>query len=214
MRPTRARRKVGRVERETKVELGAIPLVLGVLSAIFLVYAAAVGGLWAWLLAGALIVAAGVAIAVLASRAKATPPAPRAAPASDGIHRVLVIADGPCGPELSALIRDHADAPIEARVLAPRGGSRLSVWTGDEDAYRDAAAHLDETVSALVAAGIDARGEVGAADPLQTADDGLRQFPADEIVFAVTTDDEDRDLLARAAERYAVPVSAVRTTST
>ena len=58
------------------------------------------------------------------------------------------------------------------------------------------------------------RGEVGAADPLQTADDGLRQFPADEIVFAVTTDDEDRDLLARAAERYAVPVSAVRTTST
>jgi len=42
MRPTRARRKVGRVERETKVELGAIPLVLGVLSAIFLVYAAAV----------------------------------------------------------------------------------------------------------------------------------------------------------------------------
>ena len=55
---------------------------------------------------------------------------------------------------------------------------------------------------------------MGAADPLQTADDGLRQFPADEIVFAVTTDDEDRDLLARAAERYAVPVSAVRTTST
>ena len=201
------------MDRETKVELGAIPLVLGVLAAIFLVYAAAVGGLWAWLLAGALIVAAGVAIAVLVSKAKVRPPAPRAVPARDGVHRVLVIADGPCGPELPALISDHADAPVEARVLAPRGGSRLSTWTGDEDAYRDAAAHLDETVSVLVAAGIEARGEVGAADPLQAADDGLREFPADEIVFAVTTEDQDRDLLARAAERYAVPVSAVRTST-
>jgi len=202
------------VDRETKVELAAIPLVLGVLGAIFLVYAAAVGGLWAWIVAGVLIVAAVAAIAYWASKAKASPPAPPAAKARDGVHRVLVIADGPCGPELPALISDHADAPIEARVLAPRGGSRLSVWTGDEDAYRDAAAHVDETVSALVAAGIKATGEVGAADPLQTADDGLREFPADEIVFAVTTDEEDRDLLARAAERYAVPVSAVPTTST
>jgi len=201
------------VDRETKVELSAIPLVFGILAAIFLVYAAAVGGLWAWLLAGALIVAAGVAIAVRVSKAKERPPAPRAVPARDGVHRVLVIADGPCGPELPALISDHADAPVEARVLAPRGGSRLSTWTGDEDAYRDAAAHLDETVSVLVAAGIEARGAVGAADPLQAADDGLREFPADEIVFAITTEDEDRDLLARAAERYALPVSAVRTST-
>jgi hypothetical protein len=202
------------VDRETKVELAAIPLVLGVLGAIFLVYAAAVGGLWAWIVAGVLIVAAVAAIAYWASKAKVSPPAPPAEKARDGVHRVLVIADGPCGPELPALITDHADAPIEARVLAPRGGSRLSVWTGDEDAYRDAAAHVDETVSTLVAAGIKATGEVGASDPLQTADDGLREFPADEIVFAVTTDEEDRDLLARAAERYAVPVSAVPTAST
>ena len=67
------------MDRETKVELGAIPLVLGVIGATFLVYAAAVGGLWAWLLAGALIVAAVAAIAVQASRARATPSAPRAA---------------------------------------------------------------------------------------------------------------------------------------
>jgi hypothetical protein len=201
------------VERDTKVELGAIPLVLGAFAAIFLIYAAAVGGLWAWLLAGILIVTAVGAIAFRASRARTSTPAPRAAPVGDGVHRVLVIADGPCGPELPALISDHANAPVEARVLAPRGGSGLSVWTGDEDAYRDAAAHLDETVSALVAAGIRAQGEVGAADPLQAADDGLRQFPADEIVFAITTEDEDRDLLARAAERYALPVRAVRTSS-
>ena len=61
-------------------------------------------------------------------------------------------------------------------MIAPAIGSRLARWTGDESAHADARQHLDDTVTSLARAGITARGETGADDPLQAADDGLREF--------------------------------------
>ena len=58
---------------------------------------------------------------------------------------------------------------------------------------------------------IDARGEVGADDPIQAADDALREFPADEIVFAVHAGAEagwlEQGVVEAAETRYDVPVT-------
>jgi hypothetical protein len=60
-----------------------------------------------------------------------------------------------------------------------RRSARGSQWTGDDVARRDAGEHLSATLQALEEAGVSARGEVGAHDPIRAADDALREFPAD-----------------------------------
>ena len=107
---------------------------------------------------------------------------------------------------------DHAGGrKIEALVIAPAIGSRLARWTGDESQYVDARKHLDDTVAALAAAGITATGETGADDPLQAADDGVREFGPSEIVFVTKpgtgTDWVERGVIETATARYSVPVT-------
>ena len=96
-------------------------------------------------------------------------------------------------------------------MIAPAIGSWISRWTGDESQYADAQKHLEETVAVLSAAGITARGEIGADDPLQAADDGLREFPANEIVVVTKpgtgTDWVEQGVVENARTRYAVPVT-------
>ena len=73
--------------------------------------------------------------------------------------------------------------------------------------------HLDDTVTALARAGITARGETGADDPLQAADDGLREFAAHEIVFVTkpgtNTDWAERGVVEAARSRYSIPVAHI-----
>ena len=61
--------------------------------------------------------------------------------------------------------------------------------------------------------GITATGETGADDPLQAADDGLREFAAHEIVFVTKpgtdTDWVERGVVEAARKRYAVPVTHI-----
>lgn len=68
-------------------------------------------------------------------------------------------------------------------------------------------------MGALVAAGVDARGEVGSDDPIQAVDDALRGFPADEIVLATHPEQEanwkERGVVAIARSRYELPVTHV-----
>ena len=152
----------------------------------------------------------------------AATPAPTVPPASapaaagaDATYRVLVIADESCvEPAFAAELADHAGGrTIEALVIAPAIGSRLARWTGDESQYVDARKHLDDTVAALAAAGITATGETGADDPLQAADDGLREFGPSEIVFVTKpgtgTDWVERGVVETATARYAVPVTHI-----
>ena len=88
----------------------------------------------------------------------------------------------------------------------------LSLW-GDESQYADARKHLDDTTAALAAAGITAQGETGADDPLQAADDGLRKFAADEVVFVTKdgteTDWVERGVVEAARARYQIQVTQI-----
>lgn len=205
----------------TRVELMAIPIVVVLFGIGGVLFLAGTAGVWAWVLVGlAGFLLAGIVIGLYTKHhphpAADTPaPAPAAAAAPDGTYRVLVIADESCvDPALPARLAAHAGGrTIEALVVAPAIGSRLARWTGDEGQFADARKHLDDTVAALASAGIKAQGETGADDPLQAADDGLREFPAHEIVFVTKsgtgTDWVERGVVDTARQRYAVPVTHI-----
>lgn len=216
----------------TRVELMAIPIVVVLLGIGLVLFIASVRGVWAWLfvgLAGLLIAA--LLIARFSKRhphpASAAPAQPlvaaapsQSSPAASDSYRILVIADSSCvDPAFAAELAAHAAGrTVEALVIAPAIGSWLSRWTGDESQFDDARRHLDATVASLAGAGITARGETGADDPLQAADDGLREFAADELVFVTKpgteTDWVERGLVETAKTRYAVPVTHVELAAT
>jgi hypothetical protein len=205
----------------TRVELMAIPIVVVILGVGAILLAAGSTGPWAWVLVGlASLLLVGLLIARYtkhhphpAAETPAPPPTP--APAADDTYRVLVIADESCvDPSFPAQLVAHAAGrSVEALVVAPAIGSRLARWTGDESQFVDARKHLDETVAALAQAGITATGETGADDPLQAADDGMREFPAHEIVFVTKpgtgTDWVERGVVETARQRYGVPVTHI-----
>lgn len=201
-------------------EFGAVPIVLAVLGALGLIMLAYTQGLWAWLALGALLVAGIVGTALYRASTARHPPE-SSSPRLDGgarrddRHRVLVVADEGCAPgQLGTALaqRGHVRA-TEVFVVAPALGSRTARWTGDDRPYAEAARHLDTTLEALRELRVRASGRVASHDPLQAADDGLREFRADEIVFAVHPDADanwlERDVLESARGRYRVPVTAL-----
>ena len=210
----------------TRTELMAIPIVLVLFGIGLALFIASVKGVWTWLFVGAAVVV--LAAAVIARYAKKNPhpaaatPAPRPATVAgsvsgttDAPYRVLVIADESCvDPAFAAGLAGHAAGrTVEALVIAPALGSRIARWTNDDSPYVDARKHLDETVAALLTAGITATGETGADDPLQAADDGVREFGPSEIVFVTRsgtqTDWAERGVIETAKARYSVAVSHI-----
>lgn len=198
-------------------EFLAVPLVAVLLGLVFVILWAADAGIGVWLAVGAVLLVVLVVGAGLAMRRPRGPAAVDdatgfeggAAPVDDAVHRVLLVVDGSC------TTRDLAGVPdgrgeTTVFVVAPAVSSRLDRWTGAEHAYEHAEEHLQSALAALGELGCEARGHVGSHDPLQAADDGLREFPADELVFALAEEQESAWLedgvveLARA--RYTVPV--------
>jgi hypothetical protein len=198
-------------------ELMAIPLALVLLGAIFALIFAGSTGFWAWVLVIVAILSALFAVlAVVARRARpapvggATPFAGAAPPVRDGVHRALLVIDDACStPELEQLARAPGDGHA-VFVVAPAVSSRLARITGDEAAYQRAKDRLETTVQRLAELGLEASGHVGSHDPLQAADEGLREFPADEVVFALHPGEEtdwlEQGVVEAARARYRVPV--------
>lgn len=200
---------------------GAALGVVGMAAIVAVLLAGATGPV-AWLLVGLLILIPIVLVGVrLVRRPRAAVAAAEApgfdesAPAvHDGVHRVLAVVDDACSErDVDAILADGG-GPTAAFVVAPAVSSRLDRLTGDEQAYGKARERLDGLVAALGRRGVEASGKVGSHDPLQASDDGLREFPADEIVFVLhgsgTTDWVERGVVALAGERYAVPVRELR----
>jgi GABA permease len=203
------------MERKRSWEFIAIPVVLVMFGILAIIMWAADGGMWPWITVGLVLLTALVVFTVAYMRRPHHPVrtlAPTPAPIGDGTHRVLVVADDDCPPaDLGAVLAEGGDAARTAVfVVAPALGSRTARWTGDDHAYRHAQHHLDASLNALSSLGVDAKGHIGPHDPLQAADDGLREFPADEIVFAVhpSTDANwlEQGVVDDARARYAVPV--------
>lgn len=205
---------------DKRMELAAVPIVLALLGILFAIMLLAEFGTWGWIIFGIAAVIALVVIVAVVGRRHQHPseldaPVTRARAADDGKRRILVISDG---ASTSSAFTDEvvgraAGRPLEVLVVVPALGSRLSHWTGDDQGRHDAEANLEQTVAALSEAGIGARGEVGSDDPVQAADDALREFPADELVFATHPDDhanwKERGVVEMARDRYDLPVAHV-----
>jgi len=207
--------------KETRsYEFAAIPMTIVILGILAVVLIAAWSGFSAFVALGLIVFVVFVALTIGWMARPAHPRRPdspslpegAARQVNDGVYRVLVIADDDCTPaDIGAAIADHGEsARMRAFVIAPAIGSRTARWTGDERAYQDAAHHLEATLAALKELNVDADGRVGSHDPLQAADDGLREFPADEIVFAVHTADREnwleKGVVDDARVRYPIAV--------
>lgn len=190
-------------------EFIAVPLVFFLLGAVFLVLAAAHHGVWAWFVAGALILF-GIAYGVRAWKRSGLGEAgdlPDVASRQDTTtYNVLVLADDRVpGDELRRVVEEHAAGrPVTAYVVAPAAGSGLDRLTGDQAGYERAKEHLESTLQSLDGLTADRQGKVGAHDPLQAIEEALRVFPAEEILVPAQSDS------SREAEtRFGVRVAAL-----
>jgi hypothetical protein len=131
-------------------------------------------------------------------------------------RRILVVANETlAGRALVEEIRYRVRGyRAEVVVVAPALNSPLRTWTSDVDgAIRDARERLNTSLGALLAAGVDARGDVGDGDPLQAIEDGLRTFDADELIVSTHPPGRsnwlERDVVAKARERFEIPITHV-----
>jgi hypothetical protein len=138
---------------------------------------------------GAVAVAA---LLVFAARTRYDEPI-EVAPTRDERYRLLVLAardlSDPAAAEGVAEIaaegaralRPGPDEP-EVLVLAPAVASTLDRWATDVRESRAAAERrLAISIATLAKAGLDARGSVRDANPVQAIEDELRTFPAQEV---------------------------------
>lgn len=186
---------------------------------------AVIVGLWLDIWAAA-AVTVGFALIVISaltvwSMRRAHPPAagaPHVVPVADQRHRILVVADthGAASDLAEALLSHARGRPasvISVFVITPALASRLGLLTSDQNGYDDATRRLSEVIATLRVAGIQADGEVGLEDPLQAADDGLRRFPADEILFVTHRERQtnwlEEGVLELAYSRYDKPVEHI-----
>jgi hypothetical protein len=167
---------------------------------------------------GLVVLAVLAVTALVRGRANRAPERPRAIAThgEDGVRRILVVANETLGGAgLFREIRSRSEGYREqVLVLCPALNSALRHWLSDEDGARAAAGRrLDASLGRLAAAGIDAHGAIGDADPLQAIEDALRIFGADEIIISTHPPDRsnwlERGVVAKARDRFTVPVTHV-----
>lgn len=131
-------------------------------------------------------------------------------------RRILVIANETvAGEQLRAAVsRAASGRHTLVLVVTPALNTKVRHWASDEDGARVAAQRrLDESLARLADTGVDARGEVGDADPLQAIDDALRTFGADEVIISTHPEGRsnwlERGVVDAARERFAVPITHV-----
>jgi hypothetical protein len=174
-------------------ESGTLRFAVTVAVVAVLIVGAALLNTWLGVAAGALAVVGLVGWLVQEPVPGAADTPPRLASGTPpGTRRVLVVAP----PGTTSV---SAPDVTEAVVVVPALASKVEALTGDVD---DRRAEAQQTASRLAAQLPNARGEVGADDPVLAVEDALRQFGADEIVVV-----GHGDVLDQIRERVALPVS-------
>jgi nucleotide-binding universal stress UspA family protein len=173
-------------------------------------------GKWAGIIVFLVLTLAGVAYVV---RARRVEPPRQAVPSRRGREnerRILVIANETVGGErLREEIRRRSEGYDEqVLVVCPALNSPLRHWASDEDDARvQAQKRLGASLARLRAAGVEAKGEVGDAEPVQAMEDALRLFGADEIIISTHPEGRsnwlEKGIVETARERFAVPITHV-----
>jgi hypothetical protein len=134
----------------------------------------------------------------------------------DDRHRILVVANETLSgralrDEISK--RGHG-GEAHLRVVCPALNSKIKHWTNEEDEAREQARQrLRTLLTGLRGEGFDADGDIGDDDPVQAMEDGLRRFPAHEVIVSTHPRGRsnwlERDVVQRAQERFDIPVTHV-----
>jgi nucleotide-binding universal stress UspA family protein len=171
---------------------------------------------WAGLTVFALLTLAGLTYLVRARNSEPARQAVSSRRSSANEHRILVIANETVGggPLRDEIHRRSEGYDEQVLVVVPALNSLVRHWASDEDNARvQAQERLNASLARLREAGLDAKGEVGDAEPLQAMEDALRLFGPDEIIISTTPKGRsnwlERGIVEAARERFAVPVTHV-----
>ncbi len=131
----------------------------------------------------------------------------------DDRGNILVIANRTCEcPALHEDIASRAAPGAEVLVVAPALNSRVRHWVSDSDgAVKAAKERLAAAVEELHRRDVNARGEVGDADPLHAIEDALASFDAQEILLSTHPPGRshwlEKGLVEQARQRFQQPVT-------
>jgi hypothetical protein len=119
---------------------------------------------------------------------------------------VLVLAAEPIDADaLRGALGDEVEGAQVLVISHAVNSSPLAFWVSDSDeAIEEAQERLDETLSALRGAGVQARGTTGDSEGIVAIEDALATFQADRIVVV-----DDPEVAEQARERFDVPVDAI-----
>jgi hypothetical protein len=163
----------------------------------------------------AALVGVGIGAAWRTSRGSKRPKA-EIAPGGGDVHRVLVVANETVGGRalLSEIEYRCRGRDSEILVVTPAITSAVKHWVSDVDEAIEAAeARRTDSVRAIRALGLRARGEVGDSDPNVAIEDALRTFPADEVIISTHPPDRsrwlERGVVQRARDDVKLPVTHV-----
>ena len=113
---------------------------------------------------------------------------------------------------LEKRVREHTRGEAaELKVVVPATDVSPLQWLAndEDDARAEAGAVARDTAEA--ASGEVVETEVGDSDPVQAIEDGLRTFPADEVLFVTRAGDDaswlEADAGSEAKQRFGVPVT-------
>jgi len=173
-------------------------------------------GKWVGLTVFALLTLAGLVYVVRARRVEAPRQTVSSRHGAENERRILVIANETVGGgPLREEIRRRSEGYDErVLVIAPALNSPVRHWASDEDGARiHAQERLNASLARLREAGLDAKGEVGDAEPLQAMEDAVRLFGPDEIIISTHPEGRshwlERGIVDSARERFAVPITHV-----
>jgi hypothetical protein len=128
----------------------------------------------------------------------------------------LLIAAGDAATRAQDLpfgIRQLIASADEVLVIAPTLPSRWEWLSSATDTAREQAdERLGEVLGQVSELGAEAKGTVGADDPLLAFEDAIAEFQPDHILIGLRADDtagwQERGLMDQVLERFAIPVTA------
>jgi hypothetical protein len=130
-----------------------------------------------------------------------------------GLRLLIAAGEAAASPQqLPGGVRFLIDAADQIMVLAPALPGRLEWISSDTDAATERADdRLATILGQLSDLGEQARGSVGADDPLVAFEDAIREFTPDHLLIALRPEDragwQERGLLDQIAQRFSLPLT-------
>ncbi len=132
-----------------------------------------------------------------------------------GDKRLLIAAgESASGPEdLPAGVRELIDGADEILVIAPTLPTRFEWLASATDERREQADdRLRAVLGHLEEVGAEARGQVGADDPILAFEDAVRSYAPDHLLIALRPEDhadwQERGLLEELKRRFDLPMTS------